>query len=582
MKCGVRMTAWLVALVVLLSVSLGMTVPAAAAEQVFDAGTYEAAGDGYGGEVTVEVTVSEDRIEDIRVEHAETDAIGGSAIDGLIEFVLESQSLNTDAVSGATLSSDAFLLALEASLAEAGADVEALKAKETEARVVEDIETDVVVIGAGGAGMSAAIEAAEAGKDVVVLERMPIIGGNTNRATGGMNASETSIQEEKDIEDSNEVYYQDSLDGGHGINDPDLLRTMVEHSAESLDWVNELGAELNDVSFSGGATNSRIHKPLDGSAVGPIIVRVLAERLDALNVPIHLESEAVALIEEDGRVTGVEVVTPEGETFTVTAKAVVIATGGFGANMDMVKEYDESKVGFGTTNHPGALGMGITMAQEVGADTFQMEQIQIHPTTDPDSGYMFTEGLRGDGAILINKEGKRFIDELETRDVVSAAILAETDGQAYVLVNQVLVDQNKSMRGYIEQGYATSGETLDDLAAALDMDPVVLQDTLDQYNEAQASGSDTEFGRQNMTLPLDEGPYYVLLVTPSIHHTMGGLRINTNAEVLDKEGNPIPGLFAAGEVTGGVHGGNRIGGNAVTDIIVFGRIAGQKAAAAAD
>ncbi|HHU12852.1 MAG TPA: flavocytochrome c [Clostridiaceae bacterium] len=582
MKCGVRMTAWLVALVVLLSVSLGMTVPAAAAEQVFDAGTYEAAGDGYGGEVTVEVTVSEDRIEDIRVEHAETDAIGGSAIDGLIEFVLESQSLNTDAVSGATLSSDAFLLALEASLAEAGADVEALKAKETEARVVEDIETDVVVIGAGGAGMSAAIEAAEAGKDVVVLERMPIIGGNTNRATGGMNASETSIQEEKDIEDSNEVYYQDSLDGGHGINDPDLLRTMVEHSAESLDWVNELGAELNDVSFSGGATNSRIHKPLDGSAVGPIIVRVLAERLDALNVPIHLESEAVALIEEDGHVTGVEVVTPEGETFTVTAKAVVIATGGFGANMDMVKEYDESKVGFGTTNHPGALGMGITMAQEVGADTFQMEQIQIHPTTDPDSGYMFTEGLRGDGAILINKEGKRFIDELETRDVVSAAILAETDGQAYVLVNQVLVDQNKSMRGYIEQGYATSGETLDDLAAALDMDPVVLQDTLDQYNEAQASGSDTEFGRQNMTLPLDEGPYYVLLVTPSIHHTMGGLRINTNAEVLDKEGNPIPGLFAAGEVTGGVHGGNRIGGNAVTDIIVFGRIAGQKAAAAAD
>ena len=582
MKCGVRMTAWLVALVVLLSVSLGMTVPAAAAEQVFDAGTYEAAGDGYGGEVTVEVTVSEDRIEDIRVEHAETDAIGGSAIDGLIEFVLESQSLNTDAVSGATLSSDAFLLALEASLAEAGADVEALKAKETEARVVEDIETDVVVIGAGGAGMSAAIEAAEAGKDVVVLERMPIIGGNTNRATGGMNASETSIQEEKDIEDSNEVYYQDSLDGGHGINDPDLLRTMVEHSAESLDLVNELGAELNDVSFSGGATNSRIHKPLDGSAVGPIIVRVLAERLDALNVPIHLESEAVALIEEDGRVTGVEVVTPEGETFTVTAKAVVIATGGFGANMDMVKEYDETKVGFGTTNHPGALGMGITMAQEVGADTFQMEQIQIHPTTDPDSGYMFTEGLRGDGAILINKEGKRFIDELETRDVVSAAILAETDGQAYVLVNQVLVDQNKSMRGYIEQGYATSGETLDDLAAALDMDPVVLQDTLDQYNEAQASGSDTEFGRQNMTLPLDEGPYYVLLVTPSIHHTMGGLRINTNAEVLDKEGNPIPGLFAAGEVTGGVHGGNRIGGNAVTDIIVFGRIAGQKAAAAAD
>lgn len=550
----------------------------------FEAGTYTGVSDGYGGSVEAIVTVTETSIETIQViADGETGQIGAAAISELTESIINTQSLAVDVVSGATSSSNAVLAAIEDALIQAGADLEYLKdeANKLSVEVVqqEDLETDVVVIGAGGAGMAAAIEAALAGKDVIILEQMAVIGGNTNRATGGMNASETYIQAELGVEDSNEQFYEDTFKGGYELNDPDLLRTMVENSAEALQWVNDLGAELTDVSFSGGQTNSRIHKPKDGSAVGPVLIDVLKEKLDELEVPIYLESEAQSLITNDeGHVVGVNVVKPDGSAFVVSADAVVLATGGFGANMDMVAEYDETKVGFETTNHPGATGSGIQMAVEIGAAVYQMEEIQIHPTTQPGTGYLYTEGLRGDGAILVNKEGVRFTDELLTRDVVSANIIAQTDSVAYLIVNQELVDQNASMAGYIEKGHAVEGDTIEELAAVLELDAATLQQTMDTYNEAQANGVDEEFARANMTMSLATGPYYALSVTPSIHHTMGGLKINTNTQVLNEAGEVIPGLFAAGEVAGGVHGGNRIGGNAVLDIIVFGRIAGQMAA----
>lgn len=577
---------WLVRLVVFMLLISGVTpLSVRAQEQAMTPGTYEASADGYGGPVKVSVTVSETEIQSIEVTaDNETAAIGGEAISGLVEKIVANQSIGMDTVSGATISSVALLTALESALTEAGADLDALKKPvESTTGTIEDINVDVVVIGAGGAGLAAAIEAKEAGKEVVVLEQMPIVGGNTNRATGGMNASETSVQAELGIEDSNKIFYDDTFKGGHEINDPDLLWNMVIHSAEAIDWVNELGANLDDVSFSGGATNARIHKPKDGSAVGPILVSVLAKRLEELDVPIHLETKATKLLQnEDGGLTGVEAETADGQSLTVHAGAVVLATGGFGANQEMVIENDESKDGFETTNHPGADGSGIIMAQEIGADTYQIDQIQIHPTTQPGTGKLYTEGLRGDGAILINKDGKRFIDELDTRDVVSAAIIEQKDSVAYLVVNQALVDSNKSLKGYIDAGDAVKGETPAELAEGLEMDPATLEATLATYNEAQASGNDAEFGRENMSASLAEGSYYAIQVTPSIHHTMGGLKIDPNTHVYNIEGEIIPGLYAAGEVAGGVHGGNRIGGNAVTDIIVYGRIAGQKAAAYID
>lgn len=549
-------------------------------EAMFEPGTYEGEAEGFGGPITAYVTVTENEITDIETEMPdETPSIGGGAAEEITSDVLESQNLDVEVVSGATSSSEGLIAAITAALEKAGADIESLKAgndKEAEDNdLQEDIDVDVAVIGAGGAGMAAAIEAAENGKSVVILEKMPIVGGNTNFATGGMNASETTYQTEEGIEDSNETFYDDTLEGGHDVNDPELLQTLVENSADAVDWLNDMGAELTRVSLSGGATNPRIHTPADGSPVGPIIVKTLSDKLDELGVETMLNTEAIGLVQESDKVVGVEAKDSKDNTFTVNAESVILTTGGFGANSEMVEEYRSDLEGFSTTNHAGATGDGISMALEVGAALTDIEEIQIHPTTDPESGYLFTEGLRGDGAILVNTDGQRFTDELETRDVVSKNILDQPNGIAYLITNDDIRNDNASLDGYIEKGYAVSADSIEELAEKLEIDPETLSDTLNKYQEAVESGNDEEFNRQHLNTSLENGAYYALQVTPGIHHTMGGVTIDTQTHVLDENGEIIEGLFAAGELTGGVHGANRIGGNAVTDIIVFGRIAGQ-------
>jgi fumarate reductase flavoprotein subunit len=559
----------------------GKEAPAENAEAKYTAGTYEGEAQGYGGPVKVTLTVTVDEITEIKVDASgETAGIGGSAAEALVEEIMSSQHLNIDTVSGATMTSSAFMAALIQALEKAGADIEALKNAEVVEEETEkqaDLDTDIVIIGAGGAGMAAAVEAKEAGKSVIIVEKMPIVGGNTNRATGGINAAETKYQEAAGSADTKETFFDDTFKGGKELNDKVLLQTMVDNSADAVEWLNELGAGLTRVTLSGGATNPRIHTPEDGSAVGPVVVKVLADKLEALGVEIMMETTATKIITEDGTVKGIEAKDVNGNAFKINAKAVIVTTGGFGANSEMVESYREDLVGFSTTNHPGALGEGIEMALEAGADLTDIEQIQIHPTTDPESGYMFTEGLRGDGAILVNQEGKRFTDELLTRDVVSANILKQTDGIAYLITNEEMKEENAALAGYVKKGYAVEGATLEELAAAIGADKDTLIATMTAYKSSVAAGKDEEFGRTHLTQTLENGPYYALKVTPGIHHTMGGLKIDKDTHVIGTDGASIKGLYAAGEVTGGVHGANRIGGNAVTDIIVFGRIAGKTA-----
>ena len=549
----------------------------------FTPGTYEGKAQGFGGEVIAKVTLSETGIESVELTgDSETPTIGGPALEKLQEEVVKRQTTDIDGVTGATVTSTAALGAINAALTTAGVDPASLTgiAAEDIERTEETIETDIVIIGAGGAGMTAAITAKQAGADVIILEKMPMVGGNTTKATGGMNAAETKFQEAEGIEDSVETFIKDTMTGGYEINDPDLVGIMAGQSSDAIDWLESINAPLPKVSFSGGATNARIHAPEDGSAVGNYLVNAFSKQLEELDVPVYMETKATEIIVKDGVVVGVKA---ESETtgYTINAKAVILATGGFGANEELYTKYREDLKGFVTTNTPGATGDGLVMAEDIGAALVDIEQIQIHPTVEQTTSIMVTEGVRGDGAILVNSQGKRFTNEMGTRDVVSAAEIAQDGGYAYIIFDQNIRDNLKAIESYVKAGITVEGATIEELAGKIDVDPATLTETITTWNEAVAAKNDTEFERATgMDHDLSVAPYYAIKIAPGVHHTMGGVKINTSCEVISAEGEVIPGLFAAGEVTGGVHGGNRIGGNAVADIVVFGRIAGDSAAKA--
>ena len=313
-------------------------------------------------------------------------------------------------------------------------------------------------------------------------------------------------------------------------------------------------------------------------SVGSYMIPLLEENCEKAGVQMMLNTTATEILTDDnGAAVGIKATGASGETITINAKAVVLTTGGFGANLDMVVEYKPELKGFMTTNAPGILGQGIKMAQAIGADTVDMDQIQIHPTVQYDSASLITEGLRGDGAVLINSEGKRFIDEVSTRDVVSAAEIAQPGSYSWLIIDQKMVDDSSVIQGYIKKGYTVTGETYEELGKAMGVDEAAFAETMNTWNGYVEAKNDPDFGRTSFADKLDTAPYYAIKVTAGVHHTMGGLKINTNTEVLNENGEVIPGLFAAGEVTGGVHGANRLGGNAVADFTVFGRIAGAAA-----
>ena len=584
---------------------------------------------GFGGDVTVTLTLADGKITGCTAEGKdETEGVGSTAIDQLPGAIAESGSIAVDGVAGATVTSNAIKEAAAAALTAAGlnpADFQTAVAASGEKAEDSTVEADVVIVGAGGAGMTAAITAANEGKSVVIVESQAMVGGNSVRATGGMNAGKTVYQDENEFAegagvektlktaaekyadnetitalaatvaeqwaayqanptgyfDSVELMELDTMIGGKGINDPALVETLCEGTADAIDWLDENGITLHNVSSFGGASVKRIHRPVgdDGKvvSVGSYMIPRLQQACEKAGVQILLSTTAEEILTDGGKAVGIKATGATGETVTVNAKAVILASGGFGANLDMVVEYKPELKGFMTTNAPGILGQGIAMAQAIGADTVDMDQIQIHPTVQYDSAALITEGLRGDGAILVNAEGKRFIDEVGTRDVVSAAEVAQTGGYSWLVVDQKMADASSVIQGYIKKGYTVEGKTYEELAEAMGVDSAAFAETMANWNQCVADKTDAEFGRTSFANPLDTAPYYAIKVTAGVHHTMGGLKIDTNTEVLDADGNAIPGLFAAGEITGGVHGANRLGGNAVADFTVFGRIAGAAA-----
>ena len=593
-------------------------------------GDFTGTAKGMGGDVTVTLTLTDSKITGCTAEGAdETQGIGTLALDQLPGQIAETGSIAVDGVTGATITSDAIKEAAAAALTAAGLNPDDFKtAVENNGEKAEDstVDADIVIVGAGGAGMTAAITAAEEGKSVVILESQSMVGGNSVRATGGMNAGKTVYQDENEFGESagvektlktaaekyadnetitalaktvseqwaeyqaNPTGYFDSVElmeldtmvGGKGINDPELVETLCSNSADAIDWLDEHGITLHNVASFGGASVKRIHRPVDADgktiSVGSYMIPLLQENCEKAGVQILLNTTANEILTDaNGAAVGVKATGASGETVTVNAKAVVLTTGGFGANLDMVTEYKPELKGFMTTNAAGAQGQGIEMATAIGAGTVDMDQIQIHPTVEANTAALITEGLRGDGAVLINAEGKRFIDEVGTRDVVSAAEIAQTGSYSWLVVDQAMVDASSVIQGYIKKGYTVTGETYEELAKAMGVDEAAFAETMNTWNGYVDAKNDPDFGRTSFANKLDTAPYYAIKVTAGVHHTMGGLTINTNTEVLKEDGSVIPGLFAAGEVTGGVHGANRLGGNAVADFTVFGRIAGKAA-----
>ena len=434
---------------------------------------------------------------------------------------------------------------------------------------------DAVIIGAGGAGLSAAIAAYDKGlTNIVILEKMAVNGGNTNFSSSGMNASETKFQKEQGIEDDSSLFAQETLDGGHNTGDPELVQFMCDNSAGAIDWLDSLGIKLDNITLTGGMSVKRCHRPTDGSAVGLTLVPGLVAAAEERGIPTKMSCEAKELVKDGDAVTGVKV-DLDGKDTTINARAVILATGGLGANAEMVTKYRPDLEGYVTTNQPGATGDGYTMAEDAGAELVQMEQIQIHPTVEQETSTLIAEGVRGGGAILVNSEGNRFFDEMSTRDKVSAAELEQPGGFAWCVFDQQVYDANKAIAKYDKSGLVQKGGSVAELAEAIEVDAAALQASIDAYNAITTDGAADEFGRTEGCIAFAEGAMYAIKVAPGIHHEMGGVKINEKNEALDASGNPIAGLYAAGEVTGGIHGDNRIGGNAVCDIIVFGKNVGE-------
>ena len=613
-----------------------MMVMTGAMALAYTEGTYTATAQGNNGPVTVSVTFSADAITDVTVvEHSETAGLSDRPIAEIPAAIVENQSLAVDTVSGATNSSNAILTAVADCVAQAGGDVEALKAVAVEKAPVEDVEAtyDVVVLGGGGAGLTASITAAQNGAKVILVEKAGSLGGNTLIAGQGFNACDPERQANTEMSeallgqlksyldldpadfgafaevletvkgqindyiasgsttlfDSPELHMLHTYMGGKrtGLDgtviepDLELARTFATNALDALEWAESIGAQWNDTTSTIlGAMWPRSHGLANGN-----VITILTDAAKANGVEIVTDTRANELIVENGKVVGVKATTSEGANVTLHANSgVVLATGGFSANAPMVVEYNNYWPGLSdtmpSTNAPTITGDGIVMAKAVGADLVGMGFAQLMPSSHPVDGSLFS-GIWGSAEtqVFVNKEGKRYVNEYAERDVLSKAALAQTDGIFYIICDNKIA-KNADVAGMEAKGNVVVAETLEELAEKLGIPADTFVETIERYNSFVDAQKDDDFGKPLFGEKIDEAPFVATPRSPSLHHTMGGVKIDTNTHVISTEGNVIDGLYAAGEVTGGLHAGNRLGGNAMTDFLVFGRIAGENAAKA--
>jgi fumarate reductase flavoprotein subunit len=570
----------------------------------------------------VKVILGEKSIDGVEiVSHEETPGVSDAAIKDIPIKIVEEQSIGIDIISGATLTSNAIISAVKSAIEQAGgivsefdiADISDGKAENSRPSMGTkeipeewDMTYDVVVVGGGFAGLSAAYQASTLGASTLLIDKMPVLGGNS-QINGGVWASYTSkIADDLYVKlgltpDTAEKHIEDTIKGGDYMGDVKLVKNFVYGSPIMLDLMLDNGLQVREsITRPGGHYGYRTYTTING--IGADIVNVQKKMLEQTSATIMLNSKMTQIYREstgEQRVVGIKIETQDGIKNVKAEKGVILTTGGFAGNVEMRSKHVPALTSdIPTTNHVGATGEGIIMAQEVGANTTQMSYIQLYPFANPNNGVLDSYAVipfsgPSAGIVYVDQYGNRYVNEGERRDVCSRAAQNSGGFPTFSIFGQEIVEKAgfisaEQLENGIFENRIFKADTLEELAdiinsnkykdGTISMNRETLKSTIETHNGYVDAGKDPDFGKvidKGVMLKIEKGPYYAIPQWPSVHHTMGGLTITEKTEVQDIWGNVIPGLYAAGEITGGVHGTNRLGSNAIPDALVHGYIAAE-------
>lgn len=533
-------------------------------------GIYTETAKGNNGDVKVEVEVKDEKVIRVEVvEHSETAGIADLPIQNIPAAIVENQSLNIDTVAGATNTSKAILEAAELGLAAAGFDVAALKTKEMAENVktqAEDVKCDTIVIGAGGAGMTTAIELKKGGQNVILVEKQAMSGGATSLAATYFVAVNTEYQQAAGLGLSIDDYVADMVSKNPDVN-AENWKTLLNRSEESLEWLNQLGTNINrPLSTYQVATE-------DGSSLGVAIVKALNAEVERLDVDMRLSTKATELVTENGKVVGVKV-EGEHEYYTIFADNVVVATGGFASGKEALMEYAPEWADLPSTSAAGSTGDGFELVKAVDANLAFMDVVRLNPSVHSEDGVNSSlSAARAEGGIMVNLEGKRFCNDYYPDYTTLSKWMMEQEGDhVYILIDQSAMDKSKRLQGFKDLGYFIEADTIEELAEKMGVSVENLTATIEKYRTAVETGIDEEFGRNaNLTIDFTHAPFYAVSTKPGLQVTLGGIEVDPTMRVVDQNGKVIDNLYAVGECA---HDG-LFGGAPTNENITFGKIAAE-------